>query len=42
MPSWPFFGFKKQNTKNIVSGKTCVTLELKSNLRQPDLQLEGY
>lgn len=28
--------------KIIVSGKTYVTLELKSDPRQPDLQLEGY
>lgn len=28
--------------KKIVSGKICVILELKSNSRQPDLQLEGY
>lgn len=34
------FWFKKK--KIVVSGKICVTLELKSDSRQPDLRLEGY
>lgn len=37
-----FLCFKKKKKKIIVSGKTYVTLELKSDPRQPDLQLEGY
>lgn len=41
MPSWPFFALKKKE-KIIVSGKTYVTVELKSDSRQPDLRLEGY
>ena len=32
----------KKKKKIIFSGKTYVTLELKSDSREPDLQLEGY